>query len=305
MGRPVERLMIRCRSHEAFRPGEAGPNVPDTNRPDTNSPDKNRTDLELICVAAREAGALALDFFQSAPRQWNKPDETIVTEADIAVDRLLIERLRSARPDYGWLSEEHPDDGSRHEAERTIIVDPIDGTRAFVNGGDEWVVSIGIVAGENPVAGVLYNPVRDELWKAHASGGAWLNGDRLTVSEKATLANARIAASKKAAAEAGLDDSQFVPDRRFLKSLAHRLARVAAGQTDAALATANSADWDLAAALLLVQEAGGLVTDMYGEPIRLNQVSTKHPAFVAAGPRLQRAILEAAVRSEAIVKAED
>ncbi|MEJ8571042.1 3'(2'),5'-bisphosphate nucleotidase CysQ [Microbaculum marinum] len=265
----------------------------------------DRIDLDLISEAAREAGALALDFFRKAPRRWNKADDTVVTEADIAVDRLLMEKLRTARPAYGWLSEEHPDDGSRLKAVRAFIVDPIDGTRAFVDGGDEWVVSIGIAAGEHPVAGVLCNPVRDELWTARAGGGAWRNGERLAVSDTAGLASARIAASRKAAAEAGLDDAAFVPDRRFLKSLAHRLARVAAGETDAALATSDSADWDLAAALLLVREAGGVVTDMYGEPVRLNQLSTKHPAFVAAGPRLHAAILEAAVRSEAIVKAED
>ena len=257
-------------------------------------PEPDRTDLDLIASAAREAGALALDYFKRAPKKWNKPDDTIVTEADIALDKLLIERLTAARPDYGWLSEEHPDDGSRHTAERTFVVDPIDGTRAFVNGLDQWVVSIGIVSGDRPVAGVLYNPVRDELWSAVAGGGARLDGRDLAVSQNASLGSASIAASHKAFFQAGLDEADYTADHRFLKSLAHRLARVAEGEIDAALATANSADWDLAAAVLLVQEAGGRVTDLHGAPIRLNQASVKHPAFVAAGPRLHDAILAAA-----------
>lgn len=254
----------------------------------------DRDDLDLIASAARDAGALALEYYQRAPKQWNKKDDTVVTEADIALDRFLSERLTQARPGYGWLSEEHPDDGSRLTTERTFVVDPIDGTRAFVNGIDQWVVSIGIISGDKPVAGVLFNPVRGELWSAIAGGGAWLDGAALAVTTDTGLGEARIAASHKAFTQAGLEESEFVADHRYLKSLAHRLARVAEGAIDAALATANSADWDLAAALLLVQEAGGRVTDLHGEPIRLNQASIKHPAFVAAGPRLHDAILTAA-----------
>lgn len=254
----------------------------------------NRDDLELMVAAAREAGALALRYAREGARNWNKPDDSIVTEADIAVDKLLIERLTTARPAYGWLSEEHPDDGSRLRAARTFIADPIDGTRAFVDGSDEWVVSVGLVAGEAPVAGVLYNPVRDEIWTALAGGGAWRGQARLTVGNAADLETARVVASKKALRQAGLAEADIHADRRFMKSLANRLAQVAGGAVDAALATANSADWDLAAALLIVQEAGGRVTCFNGEPVRLNQQTIRHPAFVAAGPRLHGEILAAA-----------
>ena len=256
--------------------------------------DSNRNDLELMVAAAREAGALAFQYFRKGARNWNKPDDSIVTEADIAVDKLLIERLTAARPDYGWLSEEHPDDGSRVGAARTFIADPIDGTRAFVDGGDEWVVSLGLVAGETPVAGVLFNPVRDEVWTALAGEGAWCGATRLTVSGAGDPKTARVVASRKALRQAGLAEADVNVDRRFMKSLANRLAQVAAGAVDAALATANSADWDLAAALLIVQEAGGRVTDYRGEPVRLNQHSIRHPAFVSAGPRLHGEILTAA-----------
>ncbi len=247
----------------------------------------------MIAAVAREAGALALEYFRGDPRRWNKHDQSIVTEADIALDRLLHERLTGYRPDYGWLSEERPDDGSRHAAARVFIVDPIDGTRAFVERTDEWLVSVGIVEAGAPVAGVLFNPVRDEMWSARGGAGAWLNGERLHVTGCESLGSAKIAASKKAIAQAGLESVRFAADRRFLKSLAHRLARVASGDVDGALATTGSADWDLAAALLIVQEAGGTVTDLKGGPIRLNGASARHPAFVAAGPRLHGAILAA------------
>lgn len=247
----------------------------------------------MISAVAREAGALALEYFRGDPRRWNKHDQSIVTEADIALDDLLHARLTGYRPDYGWLSEERPDDGSRHETARVIIVDPIDGTRAFVERTDEWVVSIGVVENGASVAGVLYNPVRDELWAARSGAGATLNGAKLAVSDCSSLESAKIAASKKAIAQAGVENARFAEDRRFLKSLAHRLARVASGDVDAALATSGSADWDLAAALVIVQEAGGIVTDFEGAPIRLNGASARHPAFFAAGRRLHGAILAA------------
>mgnify|MGYP002176907736 CR=1 FL=1 len=247
----------------------------------------------MIDAVGREAGALALDYFKGDPRRWNKHDQSVVTEADIAVDEFLFERLTAYRPDYGWLSEERPDDGSRHQTKRVFVVDPIDGTRAFVEGSDEWVVSIGIVENGAPVAGVLYNPVCDELWSAYAGGGASFNGEGLRISDASELQSSKVAASKKAIAQAGLAETRFPADHRYLRSLAHRLARVARGDVDAALATPGSADWDLAAALLIVQEAGGKVTDFDGGPIRLNGATARHPAFVAAGPGLHAAILKA------------
>jgi myo-inositol-1(or 4)-monophosphatase len=256
-------------------------------------PDTDRKDLDMISAVAREAGEVALEYFHGDPRRWNKHDDSVVTEADIALDTLLHERLTAYRPDYGWLSEERPDDGSRHETARVFVVDPIDGTRAFVERTDEWVVSVGIVEDGRPVAGVLFNPVRDELWGAHAGGGATCNGTELAVSGCASIESARIAASKKAIRQASLENVHISADHRFLKSLAHRLARVASGDVDAALATSGSADWDLAAALLIVQEAGGIVTDLDGGPIHLNGATARHPAFVAAGPDLHDAILAA------------
>lgn len=250
-------------------------------------------DLKLLTEAARAAGALALAHFRGAPRQWTKPDSTSVTEADIAVDAFLRERLMAARPAYGWLSEEHPDDGSRLRPGRRFIVDPIDGTRAFIDRGDEWVVSIAVAEGPAAVVGVLYNPVRDELWSARNGGGAYRNGVPLAVSHPAEAARARVVASRKALRQTGLSAPGFTPVQVFMKSLANRFANVAAGTVDGALATSGSADWDIAAALVLIEEAGGRVTDASGAPVRLNAGTLRHPPLVAAGEPLHASIVSA------------
>ena len=256
-------------------------------------PSQDIDDLELLSQAAREAGALALGHFRGSPRQWTKPDATSVTEADIAVDAFLRERLLAARPGYGWLSEEHPDDGSRLRAGRRFIVDPIDGTRAFIDRGDEWVISIAVADDTRPVAGVLYNPVRDELWCARAGGGATQDGTQLAVSRPAGTARPRVVATRMALRQTGIAEPGFTPVHVFLKSLANRLANGAAGTVDGALATAGSADWDIAAAMLIIQEAGGRITAASGAPIRLNGETLRHPPLVAAGETLHATILSA------------
>ena len=267
--------------------------------------DALKDDAALLFEAVRAAGELGLSL-STRPnlRCWTKPDGSQVTECDLAVNALLEEQIRQQCPEDGWLSEETPDEPQRLARERLWIIDPIDGTRAFVERGDEWVISIGIVENGASVAGVLYNPVRDELWSAFSGGGAFYNGERLRVSDATELQSATVSASRKAMARAGLAETEFPTDHRFLRSLAHRLARVAKGDVDAALATPGSADWDLAAALLIVQEAGGQVSDFEGGPIRLNGATARHPAFIAAGPGLHGVILKLIGQQRTKIEAE-
>ncbi len=253
-------------------------------------------DLKLLEESAREAGAVAMSFFGAGARRWTKGDDSPVTEADIAVDRLLRERLTTARPGYGWLSEETADDGSRLDFRRVFIIDPIDGTRAFIDGDDNWVVSAAVVEDGLPVAGVLYAPVRDELWSARVGGGARLNAAPIAVADRPDLAGARVAASRKSMDLAGISGLEGELSRTYTKSLAWRLARVADGGFDVALASAHARDWDLAAAILVVQEAGGRVSSLDGGPVRLNRADTRHAPLVAAGPALHAVIMEAAGR---------
>ena len=116
-------------------------------------------DLELIESAARDAGELALRFKREGKVQtWSKEGGSPVTSADLAVDRQLQEQLKAARPDYGWLSEETADDRSRLSARRTFVVDPIDGTIAYIKDRPFWTVCIGVVQNGQPTCGVLHAP---------------------------------------------------------------------------------------------------------------------------------------------------
>ena len=236
---------------------------------------------DLLADAVREAGALALLTFRGALKSWIKGKSSPVTEADLAVDVLLPERLL-AIGDFGWLSEETEDDPSRLQKRHVWVVDPIDGTRAYLAGLPEWAVSAALVSDGRPVVGALYAPVTDELFLSIAGGGATLNGAPIKASAGAALAGARFSGAKRrmeslAAVEPRIEVAPRVP------SLALRLARVASGALDGTFTAPNSHDWDLAAADLLVHEAGGVLTTLTGESLIYNRPHPVHGALVAAG----------------------
>lgn len=242
-------------------------------------------DLQLLETAARQAGELALGYFGQGLETWFKGNKSPVSEADIAVDRFLADRLLGARPDYGWLSEETADDRTRLNRRRVFIVDPIDGTRAFLAGGDEWTVSVAVVEDGRPVAGAVFCPRRNEMFTAQAGGGASLNGSGIRVSDNtivsgATLTGPHSIVSNTDVLAAGFEKTEV------LRSLAYRLVVVAAGWIDVGTARGGPSDWDLAAADLLVQEAGGQVTDVSGKLLTYNRARTGHPALIAASTGL-------------------
>ncbi len=243
---------------------------------------RSDADLHLLETSARQAGELALSFFGRDPETWFKgSNRSPVSEADLAVDKQLAANLRAARPDYGWLSEETADDKSRLGCERVFIVDPIDGTRAFLAGGDEWTVSLAVVEEGRPIAGVVFCPRREEMFSASAGGGAWLNGGRISVSRRQEVVGASLSGphsimTNKDVIAAGFEGTQV------MRSLAYRLSIVAAGRVDVGAARGGPSDWDLAAADLLVQEAGGRLTDLSGRNLIYNRSRTGHPALIAA-----------------------
>lgn len=248
-------------------------------------------DLALLADAARRAGAMAMGYFRQSPEVWTKGDSSPVSEADLAVDRFLAEHLGGARPDYGWLSEESVDDPARLARRRIFTVDPIDGTRAFVRGDEDWTVSLAIVEDGRPIAAAVFCPPRGELFLARRGGGAHLNGALVTTSGATSLAGARVGGPKgfvrsAAFAAAGVEPVPLV------HSLAYRLSLVAAGRLDAAAASSKACDWDLAAADLLVHEAGGRLTDLGGQSVTYNRESVRHPPLVAATPAVHDAIAE-------------
>lgn len=259
--------------------------MPDANR--ASAAPTPHEDLLLIEQQAREAGKLALGYFRQDPKVWTKGNDSPVSEADMAVDGFLAESLALARPDYGWLSEETADDGSRKNCKRVFIVDPIDGTRGFINGDKNWTVCIAVVEAGRPLAAAVYCPAHDDMYCAVAGGGATWNSAPMTVTGRLELAGADIAGPRVIMRHPGFE-AAGIPQGRLIPSLALRIALVAAGRCDAAIARANAHDWDLAAADLLVHEAGGRLTGIDGEPLEYNQSAIRHPALIAASPGLQQ-----------------
>lgn len=230
-------------------------------------------DLKLIAEAAREAGEIALRYFKRDPEVWWKQGDSPVSAADFAVDKFLKETLTSARPDYGWLSEETVDRSDRLQARRTFVVDPIDGTRAFIGGRDIWCVSIAVVENGRSIAGVLDCPALDEIFTASLGQGSFRNGKALSVRQQEP--QLKIAGARPMINRLPQEMLQRVDVPSHIPSLAYRIALVAKGKLDATFVKPYSHDWDLAAADLILSEAGGLLLNARGE----------RPYFAGGDPR--------------------
>jgi myo-inositol-1(or 4)-monophosphatase len=234
-------------------------------------------------AAVRDAGGLALSLFGKPIKQWTKgPSLSPVCEADIAIDALLRERLTGSGNAFAWLSEETADDAARLRARYVWVVDPIDGTRAYIAGQLDWAISAALTENGRPIVACLYAPALDEFFAARAGTGSTLNGAAIAVSPGADLHRIRIAGPQKFLERLNLVLPPFTKLPRG-HSLALRLVRVAQGTCDAAFAGGNSHDWDLAAADLLVHEAGGALTPLAGGAIAYNRPVPRHGMLIAAG----------------------
>ena len=245
------------------------------------------TDLALLTQAARDAGDIARGYFQNSPAVTDKPDGAgPVTEADLAVNMMLERSLQSARPDYGWLSEETEDSTARMTTARQFIVDPIDGTRAFINGSNDWAHALAVVEGGNVTCGVVYMPMHELMFTATKGGGASVNGRPVQVT--ATAIETATVLATKPNFKPNFWRNGTVPDvtRAFRSSLAYRMCLVAQGAFDGMLTLRPSWEWDIAAGALIISEAGGTVTDQHGAPLRFNNAHPQVPGVVAAGPVL-------------------
>lgn len=239
-------------------------------------------DLALLAATVREAGELALRMFRTTLRTWTKGVSSPVSEADIAVNDLILARISAADPEAGLLSEESADDAGRLARRRVWIVDPIDGTRSYLAGREDWTVSVALVEDERPVVAAVFAPASDELFLAAQGGGASINAAPIhatggTALDIRRMAGPRMLIERLGAPPPGADSHPRIG------SLALRICRVADGRIDAAFATGNSHDWDLAAADLIVQEAGGRLTSLAGQPLVYNRPSVTHGELAAAG----------------------
>ncbi len=251
-------------------------------------------DLTLLIDAARAAAEVALRYSGPTPVLHDKPDgQGPVTEADLAVDALLRARLLGARPDYGWLSEETPDTPDRLTRARVFVVDPIDGTRAFVEGQDAWAHSLAVVEDGRVTAAVIHMPAKDRLYAAGLGLGATCNGAPIRPAGHATLAGARTLASRPTYDAANWRGAVPALDRHYRPSLAWRLALVAEGTFDLTLTLRPTWEWDIAAGALILSESGALCSDRRGAALRFNNPHPQVDGMVAANPDLHRALIAA------------
>jgi myo-inositol-1(or 4)-monophosphatase len=250
-------------------------------------------DLALLTEAALRSGEIALRFWKRTPRFWDKGGtHGPVTEADIAVNDMLAETLRAARPDYGWLSEETVDDGTRHAAERVFIIDPIDGTRAFLAGEDTFAHSLAVAERGRVTAAAVYLPALDRLYTACDHGPALRDGQEIAVSARAGIDGATLLTT-----QANLSPDLWpggVPElkRSFRASLAYRLCLVAEGRHDGMLTLRDAWEWDIAAGTLIAERAGAVVTDRRGARIAFNAAPPQAAGVLAAPPGLHGALMD-------------
>ncbi len=251
------------------------------------------SDLALLEAAAREAGALTRELMRKPLDIRSKGAAGPVTNIDLAVNALLEQRLLGARPDYGWLSEETPDDHARRFGKaRVFLLDPIDGTAALIRNLPQFTVSIGIAEQGRAFAGAIYNPITDEMFVGAPGEGAALNGKSVQVSSRTHLEGALMVAQKSRFADSKW--KRAWPSLEFLdrQSIAYRLAAVAAGQGDAALLFGFKHEWDIAAGAAIVEAAGGLVSDLWGEALVFNQANPRAPGVAASGAALHALLIE-------------
>ena len=244
-------------------------------------------DLDLLIDAAHEAGNIARRYWRQEPVTWEKEAGAgPVTEADLAVNDYLIANLLGARPDYGWLSEESPDDPARLDAAHCFIIDPIDGTRAFIDGQEGFSLSLAVAHHDRIVAAVVHLPVMGLTYAATETGPATLNGAPIHVSD-ATLADADVLMTKAAMDPSFWKNGQPPEVKRsFRPSLAWRLCLVAEGRFDAMVSLRMAWEWDIAAGSLIAERAGAAATTMKGRKLRFNNPTPKQDGLVIAGPAL-------------------
>ena len=239
--------------------------------------------LDAVSAITREVGAMVHGRWKGEFRRWEKMPGQIVCEVDLDADAMLRERLAALDPEAGWFSEETVDSAERLLRTRTWLVDPIDGTRDFVRGRDGWAVSVALVEGGRPLIGVLDAPARGQHWRAQAGKGATCNGAPIRAAQRTELAGSRVPADTLPKMDADL-----VPVPRP-NSIALRIGMVASGEADLLATLRWGNEWDIAAAALIAQEAGAIVTDARGAPLRYNSTSGEMFGVLATAPGIHAA----------------
>lgn len=247
--------------------------------------------LDLLKHSVTKAGALAMEHFGKDIDIEIKKDGSQVSAADHAVNDLLEKELTAIDPTIKWLSEESPVDEARLDAPYIWIIDPIDGTRGFLENKPDWTIVAGLIKGNSPVLGVVYNPVKEELFSAELGKGAYLNDTPIQTSQTTDLENAHIISSKGHFNR--VFSEELIPKKRtWNSSMAYRIALIASGKADATISLTPKNDWDIAAAHLILEEAGGQMSTHTGNSISYNKPELRHPSVVGTTKHLYKPIIK-------------
>jgi len=253
-----------------------------------------QNELNIAIEAAETAGGILMEYYRSEYEVRDKDYHNPVTTADYASDKHLKEFLTDNYPGYGWLSEETIDSPERLSRDRVWVVDPLDGTKEFIEGVPQFVVSVGLVEAGRPVVGVLHNPVAKETFSAAAGHGAKLNGKPVTASSSTQLEKAEILSSRSETRR-GLW-KPFQSSFRALKavgSVAYKLGLVASGSADVFASLRPKNEWDICAGNCILNEAGAELRTLAGHEIRYNQEDVLiTPGLVAGNPTIVQAFLK-------------
>lgn len=232
-------------------------------------------------AAARKAGAAVMGLFKGRFDIHEKSKNNPVTTADLEANRIIREIIHRAFPSDGWLSEEDQDNAERLSLSRVWVVDPIDGTKEFIEGVPQFAISIALAVAGVPKIAVVFNPAKDRLYKAAAGLGAFLNDEVIRVTPRPDIDGALLLVSRSEPQK----NFQVIVDRCDIKpvgSIAYRLAKVAGGDGDGTITFRTIHEWDVCAGVLMVQEAGGRVVDGAGAAMKFNRPMPKHRGVVAS-----------------------
>ncbi|MBN8649688.1 MAG: 3'(2'),5'-bisphosphate nucleotidase CysQ [Caulobacterales bacterium] len=248
-------------------------------------------DLELAKSAAIKTGDMVMTYFNKPIEVIEKSPNNPVTEADYKADELLQTILKVQRPEYGWLSEETKDDGSRFENSKIWMVDPIDGTRAFIKGLPHFTISIALIENGDAVLGVIYNPATGEMFNAAKNNGAYKNNKPILSSNSSQLSGAKMLGDKNMFSSKSWPTQwpEMIIEQR--NSIAYRMALVASGEFDAAIATAPKNYWDVAAGTIILKEANGKITDHKGQEFHFDRNLPLQKSLVASNLNLHTELL--------------
>lgn len=243
----------------------------------------------ILLNAIREAGAAIIKLQQHSIQTTLKENNDPLTTADLLANDILKKRLLDAFPHDGWLSEETVDNPDRLKRKRIWIVDPIDGTKEFIKDIPEYAISVALIENEYPVLSAIFNPRTNQLFHAIYRQGAWLNGSPIycRYSDEHKI---KVLASRTEMASGGWDEFIERANVQAVGSIAYKLALVAAGMADATFSLGPKSEWDIAAGVLLVQEAGGIVTDKLNKPFKFNQTHVRVNGIIACSKESLSAI---------------